>query len=153
MQGRLLVALCASQHLLMGITVTGVVLLWLFQSLSFLPVCLILCAGEGALLFKLQETLGTQGCWEWWELGPLQPWGAFQPHHDQSLLQVLWDQNGMLRRELERLRLQLQESRAERGLPVGGKMQKGSVPLHLLHKNKFLLDWNFPGCVGTACYA
>ncbi|XP_069709031.1 ninein-like protein isoform X2 [Phaenicophaeus curvirostris] len=33
--------------------------------------------------------------------------------------QVLWDQNGMLWRELERLRLQLWESRAERGLPAG----------------------------------
>ncbi|KAM7117531.1 ninein-like protein isoform 5-T14 [Ciconia maguari] len=33
--------------------------------------------------------------------------------------QVLWDQNGVLRRELERLRLQLRESRAERGLPAG----------------------------------
>eukprot|EP00075_Anas_platyrhynchos_P020044 XP_027309297.1 ninein-like protein isoform X2 [Anas platyrhynchos] len=33
--------------------------------------------------------------------------------------QVLWDQNGVLRRELEALRLQLQqESRAERGLPA-----------------------------------
>ncbi|KAM6083811.1 ninein-like protein isoform 5-T5 [Theristicus caerulescens] len=32
---------------------------------------------------------------------------------------VLWDQNGVLRRELERLRLQLWESRAERGLPAG----------------------------------
>ncbi|XP_075605718.1 ninein-like protein isoform X2 [Balearica regulorum gibbericeps] len=36
--------------------------------------------------------------------------------------QVLWDQNGVLRRELERLRLQLQETRAERG-------QEVSVPL------------------------
>ncbi|XP_074786128.1 ninein-like protein isoform X2 [Athene noctua] len=33
--------------------------------------------------------------------------------------QVLWDQNGVLRRELEKLRLQLWESRAERGLPAG----------------------------------
>ncbi|XP_075269533.1 ninein-like protein isoform X2 [Opisthocomus hoazin] len=33
--------------------------------------------------------------------------------------QVLWDQNGVLWRELERLRLQLQESRAERCLPAG----------------------------------
>ncbi|XP_049673775.1 ninein-like protein isoform X4 [Accipiter gentilis] len=33
--------------------------------------------------------------------------------------QVLWDQNGVLQRELERLRLQLRESRAERGLPAG----------------------------------
>ncbi|XP_049673779.1 ninein-like protein isoform X8 [Accipiter gentilis] len=32
---------------------------------------------------------------------------------------VLWDQNGVLQRELERLRLQLRESRAERGLPAG----------------------------------
>lgn len=54
----------------------------------------------------------------------------------------------MLRKELERLRFQLQESQDERGLPAGGKMQKGSVPLHLLHKNKFLLDWSFRGCVG-----
>ncbi|XP_055667137.1 ninein-like protein isoform X5 [Falco peregrinus] len=34
-------------------------------------------------------------------------------------VKVLWDQNGVLRRELERLRLQLQESRAERGLLAG----------------------------------
>ncbi|XP_051469932.1 ninein-like protein isoform X4 [Apus apus] len=40
--------------------------------------------------------------------------------------QVLWDQNGMLQRELERLRLQLQESRAEWGLPAGGLPSKGS---------------------------
>ncbi|KAM9637300.1 ninein-like protein isoform 6-T6 [Morphnus guianensis] len=32
---------------------------------------------------------------------------------------VLWDQNEVLQRELERLRLQLRESRAERGLPAG----------------------------------
>ncbi|XP_074720344.1 ninein-like protein isoform X2 [Strix uralensis] len=40
--------------------------------------------------------------------------------------QVLWDQNGVLRRELERLRLQLWESRAERGLPAGGLSSQGS---------------------------
>ncbi|XP_029888467.1 ninein-like protein isoform X8 [Aquila chrysaetos chrysaetos] len=34
-------------------------------------------------------------------------------------VKVLWDQNGVLQRELERLRLQLQESRAERGPPAG----------------------------------
>ncbi|XP_074720348.1 ninein-like protein isoform X5 [Strix uralensis] len=39
---------------------------------------------------------------------------------------VLWDQNGVLRRELERLRLQLWESRAERGLPAGGLSSQGS---------------------------
>lgn len=33
--------------------------------------------------------------------------------------QVLWDQNDMLQRELEELRLQLQEGRAERGLLAG----------------------------------
>ncbi|XP_042739182.1 ninein-like protein isoform X2 [Lagopus leucura] len=33
--------------------------------------------------------------------------------------QVLWDQNGVLQRELEELRLQLQEKRAERGLLAG----------------------------------
>ncbi|XP_052637045.1 ninein-like protein isoform X5 [Harpia harpyja] len=33
--------------------------------------------------------------------------------------QVLWDQNEVLQRELERLRLQLRESRAERGPPAG----------------------------------
>ncbi|XP_064302641.1 ninein-like protein isoform X4 [Phalacrocorax carbo] len=44
--------------------------------------------------------------------------------------QVLWDQNGVLRRELERLRLQLQESRTERGLPAGGLSSQGSsLPL------------------------
>ncbi|XP_074944579.1 ninein-like protein isoform X4 [Phalacrocorax aristotelis] len=40
--------------------------------------------------------------------------------------EVLWDQNGVLRRELERLRLQLQESRTERGLPAGGLSSQGS---------------------------
>ncbi|KAI6071556.1 Ninein-like protein isoform X3 [Aix galericulata] len=46
-----------------------------------------------------------------------QPWKASQLHY--NLPQVLWDQNGVLRRELEALRLQLQqESRAERGLPA-----------------------------------
>ncbi|XP_049673774.1 ninein-like protein isoform X3 [Accipiter gentilis] len=39
--------------------------------------------------------------------------------------QVLWDQNGVLQRELERLRLQLRESRAERGLPAGGLSSQG----------------------------
>nr|XP_009914579.1 PREDICTED: ninein-like protein isoform X2 [Haliaeetus albicilla] len=39
--------------------------------------------------------------------------------------QVLWDQNGVLQRELERLRLQLRESRAERGPPAGGLSSQG----------------------------
>ncbi|XP_061317393.1 ninein-like protein isoform X2 [Pezoporus flaviventris] len=43
--------------------------------------------------------------------------------------QVLWDQNGLLRRELERLYLQLQESRAERGLPAGGLSSQDSSPV------------------------
>ncbi|XP_009331988.1 PREDICTED: ninein-like protein [Pygoscelis adeliae] len=34
-------------------------------------------------------------------------------------VKVLWVQNGVLQRELERLRLQLRESRTERGLPAG----------------------------------
>ncbi|XP_064002346.1 ninein-like protein isoform X2 [Pogoniulus pusillus] len=34
--------------------------------------------------------------------------------------QVLWEQNGVLQRELERLLLQLQESKAERELPAAG---------------------------------
>ncbi|XP_061317394.1 ninein-like protein isoform X3 [Pezoporus flaviventris] len=42
---------------------------------------------------------------------------------------VLWDQNGLLRRELERLYLQLQESRAERGLPAGGLSSQDSSPV------------------------
>lgn len=42
---------------------------------------------------------------------------------------MLWDHNGVLQRELERLRLQLRESRAERGLPAGGKIQEGLVSL------------------------
>ncbi|XP_054051408.1 ninein-like protein isoform X2 [Rissa tridactyla] len=40
--------------------------------------------------------------------------------------QVLWDQNRVLWRELERLRLQLRECRAERGLPGGGLSSQGS---------------------------
>ncbi|XP_072713361.1 ninein-like protein isoform X3 [Ciconia boyciana] len=44
--------------------------------------------------------------------------------------QVLWDQNGVLRRELERLRLQLRESRAERGLPAG----ETSLSMEQLHE-------------------
>ncbi|XP_033916530.1 ninein-like protein isoform X2 [Melopsittacus undulatus] len=43
--------------------------------------------------------------------------------------QVLWDQNGLLQRELERLYLQLQESRAERGLPAGGLSSQDSSPV------------------------
>ncbi|XP_052637046.1 ninein-like protein isoform X6 [Harpia harpyja] len=38
---------------------------------------------------------------------------------------VLWDQNEVLQRELERLRLQLRESRAERGPPAGGLSSQG----------------------------
>ncbi|XP_064914976.1 ninein-like protein isoform X5 [Columba livia] len=40
--------------------------------------------------------------------------------------QVLWNQNRVLQRELEGLRLQLQESRAVRGLPAGGLSSEGS---------------------------
>ncbi|KAM6407357.1 ninein-like protein [Pluvialis apricaria] len=40
--------------------------------------------------------------------------------------QVLWDQNGVLWRELEKLRLQLRESGAVRGLPAGGLASQGS---------------------------
>ncbi|XP_074720352.1 ninein-like isoform X9 [Strix uralensis] len=47
-------------------------------------------------------------------------------YEQQCQVQVLWDQNGVLRRELERLRLQLWESRAERGLPAGGLSSQGS---------------------------
>ncbi|KAM4680554.1 uncharacterized protein AAGF69_001645 isoform 1-T5 [Amazona ochrocephala] len=47
--------------------------------------------------------------------------------------QVLWDQNGLLRRELKRLYLQLQESRAERGLPAGGMSSQDSSPLVCHH--------------------
>lgn len=53
----------------------------------------------------------------------LQSWEASQLGHGLSLPQVLWDQNDVLQRELEELRLQLQENRAERGLLAGGKMQ------------------------------
>lgn len=42
--------------------------------------------------------------------------------------QVLWDQNDMLQRELEELRLQLQEGRAERGL-LAGEMSITTQPL------------------------
>ncbi|XP_065538217.1 ninein-like protein isoform X2 [Lathamus discolor] len=47
--------------------------------------------------------------------------------------QVLWDQNGLLRRELERLYLQLQENRAERGLSAGGLSSEDSSPLVCHH--------------------
>ncbi|XP_065689406.1 uncharacterized protein [Patagioenas fasciata] len=40
--------------------------------------------------------------------------------------QVLWNQNRVLQRELEGLCLQLQESRAEQGLPAGGLSSEGS---------------------------
>ncbi|KAK2531643.1 Ninl isoform A [Columba livia] len=40
--------------------------------------------------------------------------------------QVLWNQNRVLQRELEGLRLQLQESRAVQGLPAGGLSSEGS---------------------------
>eukprot|EP00076_Gallus_gallus_P018809 XP_015139050.2 ninein-like protein isoform X8 [Gallus gallus] len=43
-------------------------------------------------------------------------------------VKVLWDQNDMLQRELEELRLQLQEGRAERGL-LAGEMSITTQPL------------------------
>lgn len=41
------------------------------------------------------------------------------------MFQVLWEQNGVLQGELERLLLQLQESKAERALPAAGKNAGG----------------------------
>lgn len=66
---------------------------------------------------------------------------------EQRLFQVLYDQNGALRRELQRLHLQLQESRAEGGLPAAGNMQEGSVPI-LSARTKFPLDPSLHGGVG-----
>ena len=59
----------------------------------------------------------------------------------------------MLWRELERLRLQLQESRAERCLPAGGKMREGSVRLRILIKNKVPSRSQFLQECGAACCA
>lgn len=67
-----------------------------------------------------------------------QSWEASQLRHGLSLPQVLWDQNGVLQRELEELRLQLQEKRAERGLLAGGKMQGCLGHLCLFGKSKVL---------------
>ena len=50
--------------------------LCLFGMKENLPVLLSDCAGEGALLFVLQDTLSTHGCWELWALGLQQPWGV-----------------------------------------------------------------------------
>jgi len=69
---------------------------------------------------------------------PSQSWEASQLYRGLSLPQVLWDQNDMLQRELEELRLQLQEGRAERGLLAGGKMQEGLGHLCLFGKSKVL---------------
>ncbi|XP_068273099.1 ninein-like protein [Nyctibius grandis] len=70
------------------------------------------------------------------KLGQVEPHSSELPNQSERFAeivleyerqcQVLWDQNGVLRRELERLRLQLQESRAERGLPAGGLSSQGS---------------------------
>lgn len=71
----------------------------------------------------------------------MQPWKASQLHY--NLPQVLWDQNGVLRRELEALRLRLQqESRAERGLPAAGETQEGLLQL-CLDKSEVSRWWDF----------
>ncbi|KAL9865138.1 ninein-like protein isoform 3-T5 [Geothlypis trichas] len=61
--------------------------------------------------------------------------------------QVLYEQNAALRRELQGLRLQLQESRAEGGLPAAGNVQEGSVPV-LSAVTKFPLPPSLHGSVG-----
>lgn len=60
---------------------------------------------------------------------------------------MLHGQNGALRRELQRLRLQLQESRAEGGLPAAGNVQNGSEP-SFSARTKVLLDPSLHGSVG-----
>lgn len=66
---------------------------------------------------------------------------------EQCLFQVLYEQNAALRRELQGLRLQLQESRAEGGLPAAGNVQEGSVPV-LSAVTKFPLPPSLHGSVG-----
>lgn len=74
-------------------------------------------------------------------------WRSFALCPEQCLFQVLHDQNRVLRRELQRLRLQLQESRAEGALPAAGELQEGSVPI-LSAAAKFPLDPSLQGSVG-----
>lgn len=58
----------------------------------------------------------------------------------------------MLRRELEALRLRLQqESRAERGLPAAGETQEGLLQL-CLDKSKVSRWWDFHGSVVNSRY-
>ncbi|KAM6280763.1 ninein-like protein isoform 1-T2 [Porphyrio hochstetteri] len=61
--------------------------------------------------------------------------------------QVLWDQNGVLRRELERLCLHLQESRAERGLPAQDQSSQGTS-LAVCHSSSSLVPNS--ACTGTS---
>ncbi|KAM6280765.1 ninein-like protein isoform 2-T3 [Porphyrio hochstetteri] len=60
---------------------------------------------------------------------------------------VLWDQNGVLRRELERLCLHLQESRAERGLPAQDQSSQGTS-LAVCHSSSSLVPNS--ACTGTS---
>lgn len=99
--------------------------LWLFPILSCLP-----------LFGKAVQGLGELWCCRSFVLCP-----------EQFLLQVLHDQNGALRGELQRLRLQLQESRAGPGLPAAGNLQQGSAPT-LSAGTKLPLDPSLHGSVG-----
>ncbi|KAM6083808.1 ninein-like protein isoform 2-T2 [Theristicus caerulescens] len=83
-------------------------------------------AASEKLVLELQKELN---CVVKDKLGQVEPHSPELPNQSERFAeivleyerqcQVLWDQNGVLRRELERLRLQLWESRAERGLPAG----------------------------------
>lgn len=116
------VALCFTVSSDGGLGKSGVIfLLWLFQILSCLPL-------SGKAVLELGEALHA-----------LDAAGALSCVPDQCLFQVLYDQNRTLRRELQRLRLQLQESRAEGGLPAAGNVQEGSVPI-LSARTAFPLD-------------
>ncbi|KAM6083809.1 ninein-like protein isoform 3-T3 [Theristicus caerulescens] len=85
-------------------------------------------AASEKLVLELQKELN---CVVKDKLGQVEPHSPELPNQSERFAeivleyerqcQVLWDQNGVLRRELERLRLQLWESRAERGLPAGGQ--------------------------------
>lgn len=103
---------CSDTHSVSWSWKSGVTfLLWLLQILSCVPLLGKAVLGLGELLV----------CRAVFVLCP-----------EQCLFQVLHRQNGALRRELHRLRLQLQDSRAEPGLPAAGNLlsARTKLPLH-----------------------
>ncbi|XP_061845089.1 ninein-like protein isoform X4 [Colius striatus] len=91
-------------------------------------------AASEKLVVELQEELSCVVKDKLSQLEPHSPELLEQSEHFAEIVleyerqcQVLWEQNGVLQGELERLRLQLQESRAERRLQAGGLSSQGSL--------------------------